>query len=62
MAKAYIATKGQVDNVQTTVNEINTKVTPVGLSNVIVNVVDFIHDQVTITSGGLNSNERIIST
>lgn len=61
MAKAYIATKGQVDNVQTTVNEINTKVTPFSLNQVSNGVVDFINDDITIISGGLDSIERRIT-
>lgn len=62
MAKVYIATKTQADTIIDKVDNLDEKIQPVGLSNVIVNVVDFIHDSITITAGGLNSNERIIST
>ena len=62
MAKVYIATKAQADTIIDKVDDLDEKIQPVGLSNVIVNVVDFIHDSITITAGGLNSNERIIST
>ena len=62
MAKVYIATKTQADTIIDKVDDLDEKIQPVGLSNVVVNVVDFIHDSITITAGGLNSNERIIST
>lgn len=62
MAKVYIATKTQADTIIDKVDDLDEKIQPVGLSNVIVNVVDFINDSITITAGGLNSNERIIST
>lgn len=62
MAKVYIATKTQADTIIDKVDNLDEKIQPVGLSNVVVNVVDFIHDSITITAGGLNSNERIIST
>ena len=60
--KIYPATKTQADTIIDKVDNLDEKIRPVGLSNVIVNVIDFLHDSITITSGGLNSNERIIST
>jgi hypothetical protein len=62
MAKVYLATKAQADTIIDKVDDLDEKIQPVGLSNVVVNVVDFIHDSITIMSGGLNSAERIIST
>lgn len=60
--KIYPATKTQADTIIDKVDNLDEKIQPVGLSNVIVNVIDFLHDSITITAGGLNSNERIIST
>jgi len=60
--KIYPATQQQANTIIDKVDDLDEKIQPVGLSNVIVNVVDFIHDSITITAGGLNSNERIIST
>lgn len=60
--KIYPATQTQAQTIIEKVDDLDEKIQPVGLSNVIVNVVDFIHDSITITAGGLNSNERIIST
>lgn len=60
--KIYPATQTQANTIIDKVDNLDEKIQPVGLSNVIVNVVDFIHDSITITAGGLNSNERIIST
>lgn len=62
MAKVYLATKAQADTIIDKVDDLDEKIQPVGLSNVVVNVVDFIHDSITIMSGGLNSAERTIST
>ena len=60
--KIYPATQTQANAIIDKVDNLDEKIQPVGLSNVVVNVVDFIHDSITITAGGLNSNERIIST
>ena len=60
--KIYPATQTQANTIIDKVDNLDEKIQPVGLSNVVVNVVDFIHDSITITAGGLNSNERIIST
>lgn len=60
--KIYPATQQQANTIIDKVDDLDEKIQPAGLSNVIVNVVDFLHDSITITAGGLNSNERIIST
>lgn len=59
--KIYPATQAQAQNIQNTADEINAKITPVDLSNVTPLVLDFINDDITIISGGLNSIERTIS-
>ena len=60
--KIYPVTQQQAQTIITKIDDLDEKIQPVGLSNVVVNVVDFIHDSITIMSGGLNSTERIIST
>lgn len=62
MAKVYIATKTQADTIIDKVDDLDEKIQPVGLSNVVVGVADFINDPVTITSGGLDSYNRVITT
>lgn len=59
--KIYPATKQQVENIQTTVNEINSKTVPVTLADIETYVLDFINDDINIIQGGLNSYERVIS-
>lgn len=59
--KIYPATQAQVQAVQNTVDEINAKITPVDLSNVTPLVLDFVNDDVTIISGGLDTYSRTIS-
>ena len=59
--KIYPATQAQAQDIQDTVDEINAKITPVDLSNVTPLVLDFVNDDITIISGGLNSIERTIS-
>ena len=59
--KIYPATQAQAQDIQDTVDEINAKIIPVDLSNVTPLVLDFINDDITIISGGLNSIERTIS-
>lgn len=67
--KIYPATKQQAENIQDTVDEINSKVDsidskvePLNLADVVDGVLDFVNDPITITSGGLDSTRRIIST
>lgn len=60
--KIYPSTQAQVQTVQSTVDEINSKVNGVSLNNVGIAVTDFLNDEITIISGGLESIERIITT
>ena len=60
--KIYPSTQAQVQAVQNTVDEINSKVNGVSLNNVGIAVTDFLNDEITIISGGLESIERIITT
>ena len=59
--KIYPSTQAQVQVVQTTVDEINSKITPqFSLSQVIPLVLDFANDPMTIISGGLDTASRTI--
>jgi hypothetical protein len=60
--KIYPSTQAQVQAVQNTVDEINSKVNGVSLNNVGIAVTDFLNDEITIISGGLESIKRIITT
>ena len=60
--KIYPSTQAQVRAVQDTVDEINNKVNGVSLNNVGIAVTDFLNDEITIISGGLESIKRIITT
>lgn len=59
--KIYPATQAQVQEVKDIVDEINAKIIPVDLSNVTPLVLDFVNDDVTIISGGLDTYSRTIS-
>lgn len=59
--KNYLPTKEQVQAVQDTVDEINSKITPqFSLSQVIPLVLDFVNDPMVIISGGLDTASRTI--
>ena len=60
--KIYPSTQAQVQAVQNTVDEINSRVQGVSLNNVGIAVTDFLNDEIIIISGGLESVERIITT
>ena len=60
--KIYPSTQAQVQAVQNTVDEINSRVQGVSLNNVGIAVTDFLNDEIIIISGGLESIERIITT
>ena len=60
--KTYIATKEEQTAQTAKLNEINVKVTPVNLESVVVGILDFNIDDITITSGGLDSLRRRITT
>ena len=60
--KIYPATQSQAQDIQDTVDEINAKITPqFDLSQVVPLVLDFVNDDVTIISGGLDTYSRTIS-
>lgn len=59
--KIYPSTQAQVQAVQDTVDEINSKITPqFSLSQVIPLVLDFVNDPMVIISGGLDTASRTI--
>lgn len=60
--KTYLAEKAQLDAQNAVLEEINGKIEAVTLSDVNVSPVDFLHDQIEITSGGLDELNRIITT
>lgn len=60
--KTYLAEKTQLDAQNAVLEEINSKIEAVTLSDVNVSPVDFLHDQIEITSGGLDELNRIITT
>ena len=60
--KIYLAEKTQLDAQNAVLQEINSKIEAVTLSDVNVSPVDFLHDQIEITSGGLDELNRIITT
>ena len=47
---------------ESTCQEILSEITPFSLNKVDDAIVDFLHDSIVITKGGLDSNERIITT
>lgn len=62
MSKIYLAEKSQLDTQNQTLTQINAKITPKDLTTVNAAVLDFLYDDVTITSGGLDSVNRRITT
>lgn len=59
--KIYPSTQAQVQAVQNTVDEINSKIAPqFSLSQVIPLVLDFVNDPMVIISGGLDTASRTI--
>ena len=60
--KIYPSTQEQVAAVDAKLDEINAKITPqFTLPQVTPYVLDFVNDNVTIISGGLNTYNRTIS-
>lgn len=62
MSKSYLSTQAQVQAVINKVDAIDVKISPVSLSDVIIGVMDFVNDDITITSGGLDELNRKITT
>lgn len=60
--KTYLAEKQQLDSQNQILSQINSKITEINLSNIDFGIVDFVYDDITITSGGLDSIERRITT
>lgn len=60
--KTYVATKAEQTAQTVKLNEIDAKVTPVNLESVVAGILDFNNDDITITSGGLDSLRRRITT
>ena len=57
-----VAEKQQLDAQNQMLAEINAKIMPKDLSSVIVSALDFVNGDITITSGGLDSINRRITT
>ena len=60
--KTYVATKAEQTAQTVKLNEIDAKVTPMNLESVVAGILDFNNDDITITSGGLDSSRRRITT
>lgn len=60
--KTYLAEKAQLDDQNAILEEISNKIEPENLESVRDGMLDFVNDDITIVSGGLNSVERIITT
>lgn len=60
--KIYPATQTQANTIIDKVDDLDEKIQPVSLNQVGAGVVDFLHDDVNIISGGLDSVERRITT
>lgn len=60
--KTYLAEKAQLDAQNVILEEINEKIEPENLEAVRDGILDFVNDDITIISGGLNSIKRIITT
>ena len=57
-----LAEKQQLDAQNAILEEISDKIEPENLESVRDGILDFVNDDITIVSGGLNSVERIITT
>ena len=62
MSKTYLAEKAQLDAQNVVLSEINAKIEPMNLENVVADILDFENDDITITSGGYDELHRIITT
>ena len=57
-----LAEKQQLDEQNQTLQQINAKIEPIDLASVETAILDFVNDPITITSGGLDSYNRRITT
>lgn len=62
MSKTFLATKEQVDTVVTQITEINNKMALANLNSIEIGIVDFVNDDIVITTGGLDEYQRRITT
>ena len=60
--KKYLATKEQLDAQNQTLAQITTKIASKDLTSVTAAILDFNNDDIIITSGGLDSIRRRITT
>ena len=60
--KIYPATQTQANTIIDKVDDLNKKIQSVGLNGVEIGVVDFVNDNVIITTGGLDQYARRITT
>ena len=60
--KIYPATQTQANTIINKVDAIDAKIEQPGLGSVNICVMDFINDDITIVSGGLESSKRRITT
>lgn len=60
--KTYLAEKAQLDAQNETLSEISSKIEPINLESIVVGILDFENDDITITSGGYDELRRIITT
>lgn len=60
--KTYLAEKSQLDAQNQTLTQINTKIAAKDLTSITAAILDFNNDDITITSGGLDSIRRRITT
>lgn len=62
-AKSELAEdNSKFENIDQNLEEINNKLEGISLNNIVVGVLDFINDDITIISGGLESVARRITT
>lgn len=57
-----LAEKQQLDEQNQTLQQINAKIEPIDLASVETAILDFVNDPIIITSGGLDSYNRRITT
>lgn len=57
-----LAEKQQLDAQNQTLQQINAKIEPINLESIVVGILDFENDDITITSGGYDELRRRITT
>ena len=61
MAKEHFAKDASVQGINTRLNSLVDEMNPPNLESVNGFIADFLHDELTITKGGLSRDERIIT-